>query len=144
VFKRGSVNAAPGARLKETGAQMSQLVPHLLLRADAGGSNASALLRNAGYQVTNISNDVVAERTAGVPEVDGVIVELPAIAAIAVARRIEARYGHKVVVLVITPAVEAVHRVLPSTPVVSPAEVDDDLISTIDLALVDHQFQSVN
>ena len=123
---------------------MSQLVPHLLLRADGGGSHSSALLRNAGYMVTNISNDVVAERTAGVPEVDGVIVELPAIAAIAVARRIEARYGHKVVVLVITPAAEAVHRVLPSTPVVNPAELDNDLISTIDLALVAHQFQSVN
>ena len=123
---------------------MSQLVPHLLLRADAGGSHASALLRNAGYMVTNISNDVVAERTAGVPEIDGVIVELPAIAAIAVARRIEARYGHKVVVLVITPAAEAVHRVLPSMPVVRPDDVDDDLISTIDLALVAHQMQHVN
>ena len=123
---------------------MSQLVPHLLLRADGGGSHSSALLRNAGYLVTNISNDVVAERTAGVPEVDGVIVELPAIAAIAVARRIEARYGRKVVVLVITPAAEAVRRVLPSTPVVRPDEIDHDLISTIDLALVDHQFQVAN
>lgn len=115
---------------------MVQLVPHLLLRANAGASHASALLRTAGYMVSKIDDDAIAEQIAGASHVDGVVVELPALAAIAVARRIEARYGRHVVVLVITRAAEAVRRALPSTPVVRPAEVDDDLISTIDLALV--------
>jgi hypothetical protein len=91
--------------------------------------------------VSKINDDAIAEQIAGAPHVDGVVVELPALAAIAVVRRIKARYGHSVVMLVITPAAETVRRALPSTPVLRPAEVEDDLISTIDLALVAHQLQ---
>jgi len=120
---------------------MSQLVPHLLLRADAGASHTAALLRSAGYMVSKINDDEVLEQIAGAQHVDGVVIELPELAAIAVARRIEARYGRNVVMLVITPSAETVRRALPFTLVLRPAEIDDDLISTIDLALVAHQMR---
>jgi TIR domain. len=58
--------------------------------------------------------------------------------------QVDARYGPDVVVLVITAAAEAVRRALPRTLVVRPAELEDDLISTIDLALVAHQMQHVH
>ncbi len=120
---------------------MSQLVPHLLLRTDPGTSHTAALLRTAGYMVSKIIDDAIVEQLAGAPHVDGVVVELPAIAAIAVARRIEARYGQGVATLIITPSAETVRRAMPSTPVLRPAEIDDDLISKVDLSLVAHQMR---
>jgi len=120
---------------------MSQLVPHLLLRADGGASHTAALLRTAGYMISKISDDSILEEIAGAPHVDGVIIELPAMASIAIARRIEASASHDVAMVVITSPAEVVRRALPSTPVVRPTEVDDDLISTVDLALVKQQMQ---
>ena len=115
---------------------MSSLVPHLLLRANAGSSNAAGVLRAAGYMVSRIDKDNIVEQIAGAPHVDGVVVELAALGAIRVVRGIEARHGGKVVVVVITPAADTVRRALPSTAVLRPDEVDDDLVSTMDLALV--------
>ena len=120
---------------------MGKLVPHLLFRADPGASPAAALLRSAGYMVSKIDDDDLVEQIAGDDHVDALIIELPALAAIAVGRRIEARYGHSLVVLVITQAPDAVRRSLPSAHTIRPSDVEDDLISTIDLALVAHQMQ---
>ncbi len=120
---------------------MSQLVPHLLLRTDAGASHTSALLRTAGYMVSRIDDDAIVEQLAGAAHVDGVVVELPAMAAIAVARRIDARYGQGVAMLIITPSADTVRRAMPSTPVLKPADVDDDLVSMVDLSLVAHQMR---
>lgn len=120
---------------------MSQLVPHLLLRTETGTSHTAALLRTAGYMVSKINDDAIAEQLAGAAHVDGVVVELPALAAIAAARRIEARYGQRVAMLIITPQAETVRRAMPSTPVLKPEEVDDDLVSTVDLSLVAHQMR---
>ena len=120
---------------------MSQLVPHLLLRTDAGASHTAALLGAAGYLVSRIDDDAIAEQLAGAPHVDGVVVELPAMAAIAVARRIDARYGQRVAMLIITPSPETVRRAMPSTPVLKPADVDDDLVSMVDLSLVAQQMR---
>jgi hypothetical protein len=115
---------------------MSQLVPHLLLRTDAGASHTATLLRSAGYMISRIDDDAILEQIAGAPHVDGVVIELPAMAAIAVARRIEAHAGYNVAMVIITSSADAVRRALPSLPVVRPREIDDDLISSIDLALV--------
>jgi CheY-like chemotaxis protein len=120
---------------------MSQLVPHLLLRTDGGTSHTAALLRSAGYMVSKIDDDDIVEQIADAPHVDGVIVELPAMAAIAVVRRIEAWSIHNVAMVVVTSSAEAVHRALPSIPVLRPTELDDDLISTVDLALVKQQMR---
>jgi hypothetical protein len=120
---------------------MSQLVPHLLLRADAGTSRTSALLRTAGYMVSKVIDDAILEQIAGAPHVDGVIVELPALSAIAVVRRIQARYGHGVAMMIVTESADTVRRALPSMQVIRPAEVDDDLISAIDLTLVAHKMR---
>ena len=73
--------------------------------------------------------------------VDGVVVELPALTAIAVVRRIQARYGPGVAMMVVTEFADTVRRVLPSMPVLRPDDVDDDLVSTIDLALVANQMR---
>lgn len=120
---------------------MSQLVPHLLLRTDAGASHTAALLGTAGYMVSRIDDDAIVEQLAGAAHVDGVVVELPAMAAIAVARRIDARYGQRVAMLIITPSPETVRRAMPLTPVLKPSDVDDDLVSMVDLSLVAHQMR---
>lgn len=120
---------------------MSQLVPHLLLRTDKVVSQASATLRSAGYMVSKIYDDDVVEDIAGTPHVDGVVVELPALAAIAIARRIEARYGGNVAMLIITSPAETARRALRSTPVLAPATIEDDLVSAMDLALVARQLR---
>ena len=120
---------------------MSQLVPHLLLRTDPGTSHTAALLRTAGYMVSKITDDNVLEQLAGAAHVDAVVVELPAMAAIAAARRIDARYDQGVAMLIITPSPETVRRAMPSTPVLKPADVDDDLVSAVDRSLVAHQIR---
>jgi hypothetical protein len=120
---------------------MSQLVPHLLLRTNAGVSHTAARLRTAGYMVSRIDDDVIVEQLAGAAHVDGVVVELPAMAAISVARRIDARYSQRVAMLIITSSADTVRRAMPSTPVLKPADIDDDLVSKIDLSLVAHQMR---
>jgi hypothetical protein len=120
---------------------MSQLVPHLLLRTDAGVSHTAALLRSAGYMVSKITDDGILELIADAPHVDGVLIELPVIAAIAVARRIEAQSIRSVAMVIITPSAEAARRALPSVSALRPDELDDDLISTVDLALVKQQMR---
>lgn len=115
---------------------MPHLAPHLLLRAEPGASPAAALLRAAGYLVSRVEDDALAEQLAGAPHVDGVIVELPVLAAIQFGRKLAARYGDgNVLLLVITSAVNAVRRALPEAMTLTPFETADDLISTVDLAL---------
>jgi response regulator RpfG family c-di-GMP phosphodiesterase len=120
---------------------MSQLVPHLLLRSDRAVSHAAEMLRSAGYMVSEIDDDAIAEMLAGESHVDAVVVELPVLRAIALARRIEARYGGDVVLLIITSPVETVRRALASVPVLSPAAIADDLVSAVDLAFVARQLR---
>lgn len=120
---------------------MSQLVPHLLLRTDRGVSQTAAMLRSAGYMVGKIDDDAVVEALAGESHVDGVVMELPALRAIALGRRIEARYGGRIVMLIIASPAETVRRALVSVSVLSPAQIGDDLISAIDLAIATRQLR---
>ena len=99
------------------------------------------MLRSAGYMVSKIDDDAIVERLAGASHVDGVVVELPVLRAIALARRIEVRYSGSVVMLVIASPAETVRRALPSVSALSPAEIGDDLISGIDLAFVARQMR---
>jgi len=115
---------------------MTQLTPHLLLRADHGASHVATLLRTAGYMVSKVDDDATVELISGAPHVDGVVVELPALASIALVRRIKALHGPGVVIVVISSTTETVRRALASVAVISPEEVDDDLVSTVDLALI--------
>ncbi len=115
------------------------LAPHLLLRTD-GPSRAGALLASAGYLVSRVDDDVKGERLAGSAHIDGVIVELPTLAAIHFVRRLHARYGAGGgVVIVITPATDLVRRVVPAALAITPFEIADDLISTVDLAVAAQQ-----
>jgi hypothetical protein len=66
---------------------------------------------------------------------------LPALRAIALARRIQVRYRGRVVMLIIASPAETVRRALVSVPVLSPAQMGDDLISAIDLALAARQLR---
>jgi hypothetical protein len=120
---------------------MTQLVPHLLLRTDKSVSHAAEMLRSAGYMVSKIDDDAVVETLAGEPHVDGVVLELPALRAIALGRRIETHYGSNVAMLVIASPVETVRRALISAPVLSPATIVDDLVSSVDLALATRQLR---
>jgi len=120
---------------------MSQLVPHLLLRTDKAISQTAEMLRSAGYMVSKIDDDAIVETLTGASHVDGVVVELPVLRAIALARRIQVRYGGSIVMLVIASPAETVRRALTSISVLSPAEIGDDLISAIDLAFVARQMR---
>ncbi|MEA2237607.1 MAG: hypothetical protein QOC81_2331 [Thermoanaerobaculia bacterium] len=117
---------------------MSRFVPHLLLFNEAGTSYVATSLRTAGYLVTSVGHD---PGDALFADADGVVVELTALATIATVRTIVARFGHDLPVVVITPAVDAMRRVLPLTRVIRSSAVDDDLVSTIDLALAAHHMQ---
>jgi hypothetical protein len=99
------------------------------------------MLRSAGYMVGKIDDDAIMETLAGESHVDGVVLELPALRAIALARRIQVRYSGSVVMLIIASPAETVRRALVSVPVLSPAQIADDLISAIDLALVASQLR---
>lgn len=110
------------------------LAPHLLLRADAGTSRAGALLSAAGYLVSRVDDDEMAVRLAASPHIDGVVVERPTLPAIQFGRALTERYPD-IVLIVITPVVDTLRRVVPSAIALTPFDVADDLISTIDLAL---------
>ena len=45
---------------------MLQLVPHLLLRTDTSLSHVATRLRKAGYMVSKINDDAIAEQIAGI------------------------------------------------------------------------------
>ena len=108
--------------------------PHLLLRAEGEGTRAAALLRAAGYIVSRIDDDALAEQLAGAAYVDGVVIELPALATIQFGRKLAARYDD-LLVLAITAAAPSVQRAIPVALTLTPRQVDDDLVSTIDLGL---------
>lgn len=119
---------------------MSQLTPHLLLRTNDGSSQAAHLLGTAGYRISLVDDDAIAERLSRARGIDGVVIDLPAFAAMAVARRIQA-HRRDAVTIVVSFGADAIRRVLPSVHVVSPVDVADDLISTVDLALVAQQIK---
>jgi hypothetical protein len=114
---------------------MDHNAPHLLLLADRGAPRTATLLRTAGYAVSAINHPAMVE-----PLHDGVVVELPALAAISIVRRIEAR-RRDVAILVISAEAESVRRALPSVRVMRPEDVDDDLVSAMDLALAGRQLR---
>jgi len=119
---------------------MSRLVPHLLLRTEKPVSHAAELLRSAGYMISKIDDDAILETLAGASHVDGVVVELPALRAIALGRRIETQHRNVVMLIIASPA-ETVRRALPSVPILSPAQIGDDLVSGMDLALASRQLR---
>jgi hypothetical protein len=112
-----------------------QLAPQLLLLTDAGAPRTATLLRAAGYAVNAIRRSTTAE-----PLGDGVVVELPALAAISIVRRIEARRSD-LPIIVISADSESLQRALPSVRVIRPDQVDDDLVSAVDLALAANQLR---
>lgn len=119
---------------------MSQLAPHLLLRANTGSSQAATLLGTAGYTISWVNDDAVAERVSRARGVDGVVIDLPAFASMALVRRLQT-HPRNAVIIVVSPGADAIRRALPSAYVVSPDDVADDLISTVDLALVAQQIK---
>lgn len=119
---------------------MSRLVPHLLLRTEKPVSHPAELLRSAGYMISKIDDDAILETLAGASHVDGVVVELPALRAIALGRRIETQHRNVVMLIIASPA-ETVRRALVSATVLSPAQIGDDLVSGIDLALAARQLR---
>jgi hypothetical protein len=98
------------------------------------------MLRSAGYMVSKIDDDGILETLAGASHVDGVVVELPALRAIAVARRIQAQAANVVMLIIASPP-ETVRRALVSVPVLPPATIGDDLVSGMDLALAARQLR---
>lgn len=117
---------------------MSLLTPHLLLRSESGPSLVATVLRSAGYVVSKVTDDLTAESIAGASHVDGVVIELPTLAGINLARRLQASYGAGVLMIVVTDAPETVRRSVPQLPAIATSDVETDLVSTVDLALATH------
>jgi hypothetical protein len=113
---------------------MPQLLPHLLLRNEIGTSQTAIVLRNAGYIVTTVVDDDSAIRWAQARQVDGVVVELPAFRAVAFTRRLVETTRANLAVLAISAASDAIRRRV-DVPVLHPAAVNDDLVSTIDILI---------
>jgi CheY-like chemotaxis protein len=114
---------------------MPQTAPQLLLLDDQTPSHTAALLRAAGYAVSALNQPAMVE-----PFDDAVIVELPVLTAISLVRRIESRRPD-VPILVISAESESMKRALPSVRVIRPEDVDDDLVSAVDLALAARQMR---
>jgi len=120
---------------------MSVLAPHLLLFADTRAAKTTSLLRAADYKVSSVEL-AAADQLAGRPDVDAIVVQLSALAAVAVVRRIES-CRRDVKIVVVTSECDAVRRALPSVrvAVIQPDDAGGDLISTIDLMLMAHQMR---
>jgi hypothetical protein len=114
---------------------MPQAAPQLLLLADRSASRTATLLRAAGYAVSVVNHPAMVDTFD-----DGVIVELPALAAIGIVRRIEARRCDIPIVLISAEG-ESVKRALPSVRVIAPEDIDDDLVSAVDLTLATRQLR---
>jgi hypothetical protein len=114
---------------------MPHTAPHLLLLADHGAARTATLLRAGGYAVSTINHPSMVE-----PFDDGVIIQLPALAAISMVRRIEVR-RRGVPIIVIAAEVESMKRALPWLPVIAPEDIEHDLVSAIDLALAERQLR---
>jgi hypothetical protein len=114
---------------------MLQTAPQLLLLADRGAPRTARLLRAGGYVVSSMNHPAMAE-----PLDDGVVVQLPALAAIRIVRRIEAR-RRDLPIIVISSEPESLKRALPSVRVVTLDDINDDLVSVVDLALAAHQLK---
>ena len=119
---------------------MPRLALHLLLRTDGRTSRAAALLRAAGYLVSVIDDDGLAEWLAGAPHIDGLVLELPAEAPVRYGRALTALHGAgNLVVVVITATAGSMRRAVPSASVLTPFDLADDLISIVDLAIAARQ-----
>jgi hypothetical protein len=113
-----------------------QLYPHVLFRTDAAASPAVTTLRCAGYVVTKVRNDDDAVRLVRASNVDAIVVELPLLQAVSAARRTGLT---GVPMLFLTAAPKSLCNVAGSVATLFPRQVDDDLVTTVDLLLASHQ-----
>lgn len=113
---------------------MTQLIPHLLLRSDNASSETAIALRDAGYHVTKIRDDDSALRTLSVLPIDGVVVELPVVAAVTFLRRF-AVTRHAVPLLVLTVAPEVLRRSAGDVATYDLRDGRAELVSATDLLL---------
>jgi hypothetical protein len=119
---------------------MTRLAPHLLLCTE-GPSHAAELLGAGGYIVSR-ADDALTLLLAGAPHIDGTVIDLPIIETLRLGRELESRYGGaNLVIVVISSAAETVRRALPSARVLTARELDDDLVSVVDLAIASRQMR---
>lgn len=115
---------------------MNDVAMHLLLRAEDAPSPIAVQLGAAGYVVSKVDDDAIAERLAAAPHIHGIVIDLPAMAAIRFGRRLESTYGSpEFVTLIVTRAAETLRHALPWATVLARCDAADDLVTTIDLAL---------
>jgi CheY-like chemotaxis protein len=119
---------------------MTQHAPHLLLRSP-GPCRAAQLLSSGGYVVSKVE-DALALRLAGAPHIDGTVIHLPVLDTIRLGRALETRYGAaSLVIVAITASADAVRRALPFARVLTPPDVEHDLVSAVDLAIAGRQMR---
>jgi hypothetical protein len=113
---------------------MPQLIPHLLLRSDNLSSETAIVLRDAGYHVTKIRDDDSALRSLSLLAIDGVVVELPVVAAVTFLRRFHAA-GAAVPLLALTVAPDVLRRSAGDIATYDLRNGRADLVSATDLLL---------
>lgn len=117
-----------------------QLYPQVLLRTAAAASPIATTLRCAGYVVTKVRSDDDAERLAAAANVEAIVVQLPLMQAISIARR--RRLLH-VPMLFLTNAPESLSKIAGGVATLHPSDADDDLVSAVDLLIASHQKSQV-
>jgi DNA-binding response OmpR family regulator len=118
-----------------------QLIPHLLLRSESTASRAAMLLREAGYLVTKVTDDEMALQLAASLQVDGVVIDLPVLAAIGAVRKLYDTPAPPPV-LVISRSPEVIRRST-GAAVLRSHDMETDLISATDLLLAQHERQAI-
>ena len=113
---------------------MSLLVPHLLYRTETSNSALAVSLLQAGYVISRAGDDEGAVRAASFEHIDGVIVDLPPVQAVAFARKLRAT-GIPSRVLVATASPEVLRRACPDVDVLDLRHPDADVVSATDLML---------
>lgn len=117
---------------------MTQLIPHLLLRTESHAvCDVAIALRDADYLVSKV-DDEQAVMLATAPHVDGLIIKLPLLQAVAFARRFVAACGYTTPILLISNAPEVVKRAVRGVVTLLPGE-SSDLVSAVDLMLARHE-----
>jgi DNA-binding response OmpR family regulator len=122
-----------------------QLVPHLLLRADAHtGSTTAIQLRDAGYLVTKLGDDQQLIAMAAATPIDGIVIDadVPAISAISFVRRLRETLPAPPPVLVITRSPDVVRRAA-GVSVLHPREASTELVTSIDLMVATHELAAM-
>lgn len=120
---------------------MNNLLPHVVLRtASTDASDSAIALRTGGYAVKKVADDDLVVRLAAGGHVEAVVIDLPALNAISLVKRLRFEApGVPLLIVYATP--QAITRIVGDTPIIARAAVEEDIVRTMDRLLADSELQ---